>query len=141
MGTPVEGVCRKRSISDATFYNWHKKHGWAGSVRAASAQQLGEESAKLERLVAGPVTGQVGATGRVGKGLEPSRTRALVDNLTLRYGASQAQTCGVLKISRSSDGYASVAGDARRLVSLLSGTAHYSTFRSRSVRSLAVDLF
>lgn len=26
-GTPVEEVCRKIGISDATFYNWRKKYG------------------------------------------------------------------------------------------------------------------
>ncbi len=25
VGTPVEAVCRKMGISDATFYNWRKK--------------------------------------------------------------------------------------------------------------------
>ncbi len=25
LGTPVEEVCRKMGISDATFYNWKKK--------------------------------------------------------------------------------------------------------------------
>ena len=27
VGTPVEEVCRKMGISDATFYNWRKKYG------------------------------------------------------------------------------------------------------------------
>ena len=27
LGTPVEEVCRKMGISDATFYNWKKKYG------------------------------------------------------------------------------------------------------------------
>ena len=26
-GTPVEEVCRKLGISEATFYNWKKKYG------------------------------------------------------------------------------------------------------------------
>jgi putative transposase len=26
-GTKVEEVCRKAGISEATFYNWRKKHG------------------------------------------------------------------------------------------------------------------
>ncbi len=27
LGTPVDEVCRKLGISDATFYNWKKKYG------------------------------------------------------------------------------------------------------------------
>lgn len=30
VGTPVEEVCRKMGISDATFYNWRKKYGGLG---------------------------------------------------------------------------------------------------------------
>jgi hypothetical protein len=30
LGTPVEEVCRKMGISDATFYNWRKKYGGLG---------------------------------------------------------------------------------------------------------------
>jgi putative transposase len=30
LGTPVEEVCRKMDISDATFYNWKKKYGDLG---------------------------------------------------------------------------------------------------------------
>jgi transposase-like protein len=30
LGRPVEEVCRKIGISDATFYNWKKKYGGLG---------------------------------------------------------------------------------------------------------------
>jgi putative transposase len=30
LGTPVEEVCCKMGISDATFYNWRKKYGGLG---------------------------------------------------------------------------------------------------------------
>lgn len=30
LGTPVEEVCRKMGISDATLYNWRKKYGGLG---------------------------------------------------------------------------------------------------------------
>jgi len=48
--------------------------------------------------------------------LKPSRKRELVDDLMRRYGASQRQACGVLKISRTSYGYRSIARDARPLI-------------------------
>lgn len=51
-GTPVEEVCRKMGISDATFYNWRKKYGGLGPSELKRLRQLEEENAKLKRLVA-----------------------------------------------------------------------------------------
>jgi putative transposase len=50
--TPVEEVCRKMGISDATFYNWRKKFGGLGPSEVRRLKQLEEENAKLKRLVA-----------------------------------------------------------------------------------------
>jgi putative transposase len=52
LGTPVEEVCRKMEISDATFYNWRKKFGGLGPSEVRRLKQLEEENAKLKRLVA-----------------------------------------------------------------------------------------
>jgi putative transposase len=52
LGTPVEEVCRKMGISDATFYNWRKKFGGLGPAEVRRLKQLEEENAKLKRLVA-----------------------------------------------------------------------------------------
>ncbi len=52
LGTPVEEVCRKMGISDATFYNWRKKYGGLGPSEVRRLKQLEEENAKLKRLVA-----------------------------------------------------------------------------------------
>ena len=52
LGTPVEEVCRKLGISDATFYNWRKKFGGLGPSEVRRLKQLEEENAKLKRLVA-----------------------------------------------------------------------------------------
>ena len=52
LGTPVEEVCRKMGISDATFYNWKKKYGGLGSSELRRLKQLEEENIKLKRLVA-----------------------------------------------------------------------------------------
>jgi putative transposase len=51
-GTPVEEVCRKMGISDATFYNWKKKYGGLGPSEFRRLKQLEEENVKLKRLVA-----------------------------------------------------------------------------------------
>jgi putative transposase len=52
LGTPVEEVCRKLGISDATFYNWRKKFGGLGPSEVRRLKQLEEENSKLKRLVA-----------------------------------------------------------------------------------------
>ena len=52
LGTPVEEVCRKLGISDATFYNWKKKYGGLGPSELRRLRQLEEENSRLKRLVA-----------------------------------------------------------------------------------------
>lgn len=52
LGTPVEEVCRKMGISDATFYNWRKKFGGLGPSEVRRLKQLEEENSKLKKLVA-----------------------------------------------------------------------------------------
>lgn len=52
VGTPVEEVCRKMGISDATFYNWRKKFGGLGPSELRRLKQLEEENSKLKHLVA-----------------------------------------------------------------------------------------
>jgi putative transposase len=52
LGTPVDEVCRKIGISDATFYNWKKKYGGLGPSELRRLRQLEEENTKLKKLVA-----------------------------------------------------------------------------------------
>ena len=51
-GTPVEEVCRKMGISDATFYNWKKKYGGLGMSELRRLRQLEEENSRLKQIVA-----------------------------------------------------------------------------------------
>jgi putative transposase len=53
VGTPVEEICRKMGIADATFYNWKKKYAGLGPSELRRLKQREEENAKLKRLVAG----------------------------------------------------------------------------------------
>lgn len=52
LGTPVDEVCRKMGVSDATFYNWKKKYSGLGPSELRRLKQLEEENAKLKRIVA-----------------------------------------------------------------------------------------
>jgi putative transposase len=51
-GTPIGEVCRKAGISDATFYNWHKKFAGLMPSEMKRLRQLEEENAKLKPIVA-----------------------------------------------------------------------------------------
>ncbi len=51
-GTPVEEVCPKMGISEATFYNWNKKYGGLGVSELRRLKQLEEENFKLIQTVA-----------------------------------------------------------------------------------------
>ena len=51
-GTRVGEVCRKMGISEATFYNWKKKHGGLGVSEVRRLKQLEEENSRLKRMVA-----------------------------------------------------------------------------------------
>ena len=51
-GTPVEQVCRKLSISQATFFRWKKRFGGMGTAEPRRLRQLEEENRRLKQLVA-----------------------------------------------------------------------------------------
>ncbi len=58
-GTPVEEVCRKMGISDATFYNWRKKYGGLGP---SDPQRQIQRSRKFP-LLTGTETGLASESG------------------------------------------------------------------------------
>lgn len=51
-GTPVEEVCRKLGVSQATFFRWKKRFGSLGVAEIRELRQLREENRKLKQLVA-----------------------------------------------------------------------------------------
>ena len=51
-GTPVEEVCRKMGVSQATFRRWKKVYGGLMPSEVRRLRQLEEENARLRRLVA-----------------------------------------------------------------------------------------
>lgn len=51
-GTTVDEICRKKGISQATFYAWRKKFGGLGVAELRRIRQLEEENRKLKQLVA-----------------------------------------------------------------------------------------
>jgi len=51
-GTAIGEVCRKVGISEATFYNWHKKYAGLMPSEMKRLRQLEDENGKLKKLVA-----------------------------------------------------------------------------------------
>ena len=52
LGTPVEEICRKMGIAQATFFNWKKRFCGLGPSELRRLRQLEEENTKLKKLVA-----------------------------------------------------------------------------------------
>ncbi len=51
-GRPVAEVCRKRGISEATYYQWKAKYGGASASELKRLRELEAENAKLKRMYA-----------------------------------------------------------------------------------------
>ena len=51
-GTPATEICRKRGVSEQTFYRWKKKYAGMGVSELRRLRQLEEENRTLKQLVA-----------------------------------------------------------------------------------------
>jgi putative transposase len=51
-GTPVEDICRKLEIAEATFYRWKRKFGDLAVSELRELRQLRDEDRRLKRVVA-----------------------------------------------------------------------------------------
>ena len=49
---PVEEICRKMGISQATYYNWKKRYGGMDPSELRRLRQLEDENSKLKKMVA-----------------------------------------------------------------------------------------
>lgn len=51
-GVQVKDICRKHSISDATYYNWKSKYGGMSASDLKRMKELEAENSKLKRMYA-----------------------------------------------------------------------------------------
>ncbi len=51
-GSPVKEICRKREVTEQTFYRWKRKYGGLGVPELRELRQLREENRRLKGLVA-----------------------------------------------------------------------------------------
>jgi putative transposase len=54
-GTPVDEICRKAGISQATYFNWKKKYAGMMPSEMKRLRELEEENGRLKRIVADPL--------------------------------------------------------------------------------------
>ena len=52
VGVSARELCRKRAISDATFYTWRRKYGCMELPEVKRLKSLEEENARLKKLLA-----------------------------------------------------------------------------------------
>jgi putative transposase len=52
LGTPIDEICRKMGIAQATFFNWKKRFSGLGPSELRRLRQLEEENTRLKKLVA-----------------------------------------------------------------------------------------
>ena len=51
-GSDVQSACRGVGISDATYYNWHKRFGGMGKSQLSELRALEKENVRLKKIVA-----------------------------------------------------------------------------------------
>jgi putative transposase len=51
-GTPVEEICRKTGVIQATYFNWKKKYAGLMPSEMKRLRELKEENSRLKRIVA-----------------------------------------------------------------------------------------
>ncbi len=51
-GTPVAEICRKAGISQATYFNWQKKHAGLMPSEMKKLRELEDENRRLKKIVA-----------------------------------------------------------------------------------------
>ncbi len=51
-GAPIEEICRKMGVSEATYFRWKKKYGGLGISELRELRQVREENRKLKGIVA-----------------------------------------------------------------------------------------
>jgi putative transposase len=66
-GLPVADLCRKYGLSSPTFYKWKAKYGGLDVSEARRLKALGDENAKLKRMLADAMLDNVALKDLLGK--------------------------------------------------------------------------
>ncbi|WP_422923355.1 IS3 family transposase [Singulisphaera sp. PoT] len=105
-GLGVDETCRKLGISQATFFRWKAKYGELGTPEVRRLRQLEEENQKLKQLVADlSLDKKMLQDVLAKKSLTPPQRRAIVADLTVRYGVGVRRACEATGLPRSTHHY------------------------------------
>lgn len=122
-GTPIEEVCRKLGISEATFHRWRKRFGTLGTPETGvAAAARGEPASEVggSRLDVGPVDPPGGAPKKM---VRPAERRTVVGWGREAYRLSDRRACRTAGVDRSSVRHRSVRPDQAPLRRRLKGLA------------------
>ncbi|WZP00260.1 IS3 family transposase [Isosphaeraceae bacterium EP7] len=105
-GLGVDETCRKLGVSQATFFRWKAKYGELGTPEVRRLRLLEEENQKLKQLVADLSLDKKMLQDVLAKKiLSPPQRRAVVADLTVRFGVSVRRACQVVGYPRSTYHY------------------------------------
>ncbi|MCC9600736.1 IS3 family transposase [Stieleria sp. JC731] len=130
-GTPVAEICRKRGVSEPTFYRWKKKFDGLGVAEVRRLRELEDENKRLKALVADlSLDKQILQDVLFKKALKPARLRKEVERVRVAYDVSQRRACRVLRLAISTCRYPSVKDEQAalrmRLKELAATRVHYA---------------
>ena len=115
-GTGVQELCRKHSISDATFYKWRAKYAGLEVSDVQRLRQLEDRKPAAETDGGGPSPRHPGVEGDQRKKLVgPKAKGAAAQWGTERFGLSQRRVCRLLARDRQTLRYRSRGHDDEAL--------------------------
>ncbi|MBG0792633.1 IS3 family transposase [Methylocystis sp. H62] len=104
-GAKVADLARKYAVSEATLYNWKAKFGGMDASEAKRLKALGDENAKLKRLLADQMLEAAALRELLGKMVGPAVKRAAVAHLRAVMGLSERRACNIVAIDRTTVRY------------------------------------
>jgi putative transposase len=110
-GTPVEEVCRKMGISQATFFRWKKVYGGLPPSEVRKLKQLQEENTRLRKLIADLTLRKEMLAEVIKKDMSSSRDREMIDFVRTCFRVSIRRACRGVPAARSTYHYLSVRPD------------------------------
>ena len=132
LGAKTADVCRKRGISEATFYKWRSKYGGMDVSEAKRLKALEEENAKLKKLLADARLDNAALKDLLAKKMvTPAVKREAVAHLKGAHGMSERRACKAIGCDRMTVRYRSRRPDDLALRDQNAGPLRSFTARTR----------
>jgi putative transposase len=104
-GMPTAEVCRRRGISDTTFYKYKAKFGGLEVLEARRLRGLEDENAKLKKLLAEVMLHNVVLKDLTSKNGDARAKREAVAHAREHHGLSKRRACSLVGVSRRAISY------------------------------------